>query len=344
MLKIFLTHAPHTLAHYYGDVALAQLRSLGEVTLNPLARALTSDELIQFAQGHSIIVSSRDTAAPAEVFERLPDLAAFSRVAVDIRNIDVHSASANGVLVTHASPGFDTSVAEWVMGVMIDLARGITRSADAYWAGQSPLIEMGRELRGAMLGIVGYGFIGQRLAVFAKAFGMRISIYDPYAVVSDTDVTQSSFEGVLEAAEYVACLAPANSETLDLFDASAFARMRRDAFFINASRGELLDEQALRDALDQGLIAGAAMDVGRACDQMPSPSLARHPKIIATPHIGGLTPQASAHQAMDTVRQVAALIRGEIPSGAVNAEYATRLKRIANGPGVTIEVEANANE
>ena len=125
-------------------------------------------------------------------------------------------------------------------------------------------------------------------------------------------------------ADYVICLAIANEETENLLDAAAFARMKPDAFFINMSRGNLVDEAALAKVLTEGRIAGAAMDVGRAPDQMPSPELARLPNVIATPHIGGLTPPASESQAFDTVRQVEALVKGEVPPGAANPESWTR--------------------
>jgi D-3-phosphoglycerate dehydrogenase len=104
--------------------------------------------------------------------------------------------------------------------------------------------------------------------------------------------------------------------------------MKRTGFLVNASRGNLIDEAALHAALTEGRIAGAALDVGRAADQMPSPELARLPNVIATPHIGGLTPAAVQHQAMETTRQVEAIARGEAPAGAVNAEAAHRLARL----------------
>jgi hypothetical protein len=101
----------------------------------------------------------------------------------------------------------------------------------------------------------------------------------------------------------VVCLAIANADTENLMNAQAFARMKPGAFFVNASRGNLVDEAALREALDRGHLAGCAMDVGRAPDQMPTPELARHPKVIATPHVAGLTPQAIEHQSLETVAQ-----------------------------------------
>ena len=100
--------------------------------------------------------------------------------------------------------------------------------------------------------------------------------------------------------------------------------MQPHAFFINLSRGNLVDEAALLAALRENRIAGAAMDVGRARDQMPTAELARLPNVIATPHIGGLTPPAIESQSLETVRQVEAIIGGKIPPGAVNADHWTR--------------------
>jgi D-3-phosphoglycerate dehydrogenase len=132
---------------------------------------------------------------------------------------------------------------------------------------------------------------------------------------------------LLAQADHVVCLAPALPETDKLINAQALACMKRTAYFINASRGQLVDEAALLQALDQGAMAGAALDVGMAADQMPSPALARHPRVIATPHVGGLTPEAIAHQALETVAQATAVLQGRIPPGAVNAEQASRIFR-----------------
>ena len=109
--------------------------------------------------------------------------------------------------------------------------------------------------------------------------------------------------------------------------------MKPSAFLINVARGNLIDEAALEMALLEGRIAGCAMDVGRAPDQMPSPQLARLHNVMATPHIGGLVPQAIAHQALETTRQVAEIVQGRAPPGAVNPEHATRLARLRASAG-----------
>lgn len=324
MAKILLSHSPVNRCNFYGARALAQLQELGEVVLNPHDEVLTTEQLVELAQGCQIIVSSREAAAPAELFEQLPELVAVCRVAVDIRTIDVAAASRNGVLVTRATPGFDTSVSEWIIGVMIDLSRGITRAAAAFWQGQRPEAIMGRELRGSTLGIVGYGCIGRKLATVANALGMRVLVNDPHVQADDAGIEQVSFDQLLSLSDYVACLAPALPQTNNLFNQQAFAAMQTHAYFINAARGELVDEAALLAALNKGEIAGCGLDVGLASVQMPSPELASHPLVIATPHVGGLTPPASEHQAMDTVRQVRAILAGAMPAGAVNAEQASR--------------------
>lgn len=327
MTAILLTHPPEARNNYYSDEALAALQALGQVRLNPLGRELTAPELVEAARDCEIIVTHRHVPGDQQLFASLPSLVAFCRCAVDIRNVDVAAASSHGVLVTHASAGFIPATAEWVLGAMIALGRGIAACSAEYHAGRVPRPAMGRQLHGATLGVIGHGQIGRYLCELALALHMRVLVADPYARVTSGGVVQVELAHLLSESDFVACLAIANDETENLMDASAFAKMKPGAFFINASRGNLVDETALLHALDEGRLAGCAMDVGRAADQMPSPALARHPLVIATPHLGGLTPQATLHQALETVAQVAEILKGRAPTGAVNAAQASRLVR-----------------
>jgi D-3-phosphoglycerate dehydrogenase / 2-oxoglutarate reductase len=328
MATIVLTHAEEARVNYYGDDALGRLRQLGAVRLNDGGTPLSTGQLIELARGCEIIVSDRITEGPAAVFEQLPELVAFVRCAVDIRNVDVGAASANGVLVTRASPGFVDSVAELAVGFMVDLARGVTDATIAYRAGVGAQVRMGRQLRGSTLGIVGYGHIGTRLAQLALALGMRVLVNDPYVQVVEPELRQTDLGTLLVESDFVVVLAVATAETENLLGAEELGWMKPSAFLINVSRGNLIDEAALETALIEGRIAGCAMDVGRAPDQMPSPHLARLPNVVATPHIGGLVPQAIAHQALETARQVAEIVQGRAPAGAVNPERASRLARL----------------
>jgi D-3-phosphoglycerate dehydrogenase len=330
---VLLTHDADALAHYYGPRALAALEAVAEVRRRHGDRPWTVETLAAAAQGCDMIVSDRSAEAGADLLHALPQLLAFCRCAVDIRNVDVAAASAQGILVTRASAGFMTSVAEWVVGVLIDHSRHISRAVGQYRAGETPTVSMGRELRGAALGLVGYGQIGRTLADIALALGMRVLVHDPHVRLEHVALRAVTFDELLAEADHVVCLAAATPATENLFGAAQFAAMKRDAFFVNAARGNLVDEAALLDALDRGLIAGAALDVGRAPDQMPSPALARHRLGIATPHIGGLTPAAIEHQSMETVAQVTALAQGRIPDGAVNAADATRWRVWARSRG-----------
>jgi D-3-phosphoglycerate dehydrogenase len=277
--------------------------------------------LIAAARDCDVILSDRATAGPADVFAALPALRAFLRCAVDIRTIDVVAASAAGVLVTRARPGFVDAVCELTIGLLVDLARGISAASATYRAGSVPVARMGRQLAGSTIGIVGYGSIGRRLAEIAHALRMNVLVADPHVTPDDPAFRHVTLHDLLAEADHVVCLAIATEATENLFDGRAFAAMRPGAVFLNLARGNLVDEVALRATLDSGHLAGAAMDVGRAADQMPTPALAAHPRMVATPHIGGLVPEAIHAQALDTVGQVAAISAGKIPEGAVNADH-----------------------
>ncbi len=307
------------MANYYGERALAALKASGAVKRHHGSQPLEGEALIEAAKDCDLIVSYRQSPGPAELFERLPKLVAFLRCAIDIRNVDVAAASKAGVLVTQASAGFITSVSELVLGFLVDLSRGISRSRIHYRENEIPKAHMGRELKGSTLGVIGYGAIGREVVRLCKALGMRVLVNDPYQKIEQVTLDQ-----LLRESDYVVPLAVATPETENLIGKEAFAKMKPGAYLVNVSRGNLVDEAALEAALDSGHLGGAAMDVGRAPDQMPTPRLAARDDVIATPHTAGLTPQAIEHQSMETAAQAAEIVQGRAPKGAVNAEHWTR--------------------
>jgi D-3-phosphoglycerate dehydrogenase len=321
---VFVTHNPEDLDAYYRR-SLTDLEAVADVVTNPLDRDLTTPELIGAARGCEVIVAHRSTPGEAAVFEQLPELLAFLRCAVDISTIDVEAASANGVLVGRAEKSFVASTAELALGLLIDAVRNISASSADYHSGCVPPQRAGHQLAGKTAGIIGYGAIGSYLAGLLEAMGMAVLVCDPFVTVGDGASEQVDLPELLARADAVFPLAPADATTENLIGGPELAAMKPGATLVNVSRGELLDEVAVAAALDSGRLGALAMDVGRAPDQRPSPALASRPGVVATPHLGGLTPENAYAQAASSVEQVRALVDGRVPPRAVNADKATRL-------------------
>lgn len=325
VLHVFVTHNPEDLDAYYGR-ALPELRAVATVVTNPLERDLTTDELIEAAAGCEVIVAHRSTPGEAALFERSPTLVAFLRTAVDISTVDVEAASSAGVLVGHADKSFVASTAELALALVLDLARNVSASTLDYQRGVEPPQRPGIQLRDRTAGIVGYGAIGSYLAPVLRALGMRVLVTDPVADATADGFEQVGLDELLRRADVVFPLAGSTPATRNLIDADAIATMRPGALLVNVSRGELVDEVAVVDALDRGHLGGVAMDVGRATDQRPSMVLARRPGVVATPHLGGLTPANADAQAASSVEQVRAILAGEMPPRTANPDHVRRLR------------------
>ena len=325
MLTAFLTHNPEDLEAYYAR-ALPELEAIAHVVVNPLDRDLTTAELIAAARDCDVIIAHRSTPGDAALFTDLPGLLGFLRCAVDISTIDVPAASAAGVLIGRADKSFVASTAELALALMLDLARNVSESTIEYRSAVAPPQRAGRQLRGRTAGIIGYGAIGSYLAVLLHRVGMRVVVCDPSVNATLDGFEQMSQHELLASSDFVLPLAAATAETENLIDAGALAAMRPGTMLVNVSRGELLDEAAVAAALDSGHLGGLAMDVGRAPDQRPSPALARRPGVVATPHLGGLTPENADAQALSSVEQVRAMLAGAMPPRVVNLEDARRLR------------------
>jgi D-3-phosphoglycerate dehydrogenase len=324
---ILLTHARAEREIYYGTEALAALRAIAPVRINETDVPLAGQTLIAAADGCSIVIGDSKVDADASFFSAAPELIAYVHNHVDLRRVDVAAASANGILVTRTSAGFAAAVSELVIGFMVDLARGITAASSLWRSGGSPRTALTRQLSGSTIGIIGYGAIGRHLSRVVRAVGMRVLVNDPYVDLSNEPaIIPVTLDELLAGADFVVPLAVATPETENLIDARALSLMKPGAYLVNVSRGELVDEAALEETLERKAIAGAALDVGRAPFQMPSPRLAVRPDVIATPHIGGSTPEATRHQAMETVQQVVAILTGAVPPGAANPGRASRLR------------------
>lgn len=325
-MQVFVSHNHEDLQAYYGR-SLPMLEALPGVTAvcNPHGHNLTTDELIVLAADCQVIVAHRSTPGPAELFERLPDLLAMFRTAIDISTIDVAAASANGVLIANADKSFIASTAELALGLLIDCARNISASNIDYRAGDEPPQRPGRQLRGTTAGIIGYGAIGAYLADLLRSVGMEVLVCDPVADAAADGFTQVDLSTLLDRSEVVIPLTPGDEENRGLISSAELSAMPAGSMLINVSRGEVIDEAAVLDALERGHLGAVGMDVGSGADQRPSLLLAGRPGVVATPHLGGLTPANADAQAASSVDQVEALLAGTLPPRSVNPDAATRL-------------------
>ncbi|MEM8923338.1 MAG: NAD(P)-dependent oxidoreductase [Actinomycetota bacterium] len=324
-MRVFLTHNPEDLDAYYGR-ALPELAAIATVVRNPTTGDLSTDELLVHAADCDVIVAHRATPGERALFDRHPRLLAFLRCAVDISTIDTAAASDSGVLVARADTSYVASTAELALALYLDLSRHVSDSTHDYRQGRDPAQRPGRQVRGQTAAILGLGLIGTYLAELLVALGLRVLAHDVAAVEPPAGVELGARNDVVAAADVVFPLAPANEATRHLVDADLLRRMRPGALLVNVSRGELMDENAVAAALDRGHLGGLALDVGMAPDQRPSPALAARPGVVATPHLGGLTPENADAQARSSVEQVAAMLAGDLPPRAVNAESASRLR------------------
>jgi len=331
--RIYLGFHQGILGLRFGDGNLAALRQLGEVSLNRTDRPLSPAALQQAAGDCDVVLADRLTGADAAFFDNAPRLIAFVRAVVDTSGVDIDAASRNGILVASTAATFVPGVTEWIVGQMINLARGTFDFVRLYRAGTIPDLATGprgRQLAGRTAGILGLGRIGNRLAGVLQALEMRVLGCDPHATDAPQGVERVDFERLLREADFVICLAKHTEETDRLMNAAAFARMQRSAFFINASRGGLVDEAALAAALAEGAIAGAALDVGSGPGDTPPLGLGGMENVIATPHVAPSI-DASHAQGRLAVESVASILRGEVPAGAINPEAARRILL----PGIT---------
>ncbi len=327
-MRVFVTHNPEDLAAYFHK-ALPELEALDgvtEVRLNPTDRDLTPDELIKHAHGCDVIIAHRATPGGAEVFGKIDSLVAFLRCAVDISTIDVDAASEHGVLVARADKSFVISTAELALGLYLDAARNIANSTVDYRNDIEPAQRPGAQISGKTAGIIGFGAIGSYLASVLDALGLTVVVHDPFVDVPEP-FEQLALDPLLERSDVVFPLAQATPATVDFISTHELEVMKPGAILVNVSRGELLDEAAVEAALDSGRLGALAIDVGMAPDQRPSPSLAQRSDVVATPHLGGLTPENANAQAMSSVEQVAAMLANTIPPRSVNADAAHRLRR-----------------
>ncbi len=262
------------------------------------------------------------TKMTAELIERAERLKVIGRAGVGVNNVDVPAATKRGIVVANAPQSNVVSAAEHTIALLLALARNVPRAHSSLVAGRWERSELnGIEVEGKVLGVLGFGRIGQLVAARAQGLGMRAVAYDPYVAAEryrELGVEKAEDSaGVYSSADFLTMHLPVTPETENWLDDAAFAQMKDGVRVLNVARGELLVDAALERALDSGKVAGAALDVFRTEPITEHPLFGR-PDVVVTPHLGASTTEAQDRAGLQTAEQVVAALTGGTVSSAVN--------------------------
>jgi D-3-phosphoglycerate dehydrogenase / 2-oxoglutarate reductase len=278
-------------------------------------------DLAEQIGGYDAIVIRSATRLTADLIARGERLRVIGRAGVGVDNVDVEAATRRGIVVANAPESTVVSAAEHTVGLLVALARNVPQAHAALKQGRWERSRWaGVELADKTLGVLGFGRIGQQVARRALGLGMRVVGYDPFVALErfrelGVDPAEST-EEVYAAADFLTLHLPLTPETRGLLGAEAFARMRDGVRLVNAARGELVDEEALVDALRRGKVAAAALDVF-STEPYAGPLLELD-NVVVTPHLAASTAEAQDRAGMIVAEQVAAALEGGLVTNAVN--------------------------
>lgn len=271
----------------------------------------------------ALIVRSR-TKVTAELLRAGRRLRVVGRAGIGVDNVDVAAATELGILVVNAPTANLVSACEHTFALLLALCRKVPAANASLRAGEWERKRFeGIELQGKILGVAGFGRIGQSVAQRARAFEMQVVAYDPFldpAVARRLDVELLPLDELLARADIVTLHTPLTDQTRNLIDGPRLRKMKPGALLVNCARGGIVDEAALLAALADGHLGGAALDVF-AEEPPPDLTLARHPRVVCTPHIGAQTVEAQERVATDTAAMVVAALRGSLAVTAVNLPF-----------------------
>jgi D-3-phosphoglycerate dehydrogenase / 2-oxoglutarate reductase len=253
------------------------------------------DELVRdLANADALIVRSA-TQVTARLIEAAPKLRVIARAGTGVDNVDVPAATARGILVMNAAGASSVSVAELAVALMLSLARPIPAADASMKRGEWEKKKfMGTELRGKLLGVIGFGRIGREVAARARVFGMEVAAYDPFIAARAAEaagIPLLELDDLLGRADFITLHMPSLPETHHVLNAERLARCKKGVRIVNTARGELIDEAALADAIESGHVAGAGLDVFES-EPPADKRLTSLPQVVATPHIAASTNEA----------------------------------------------------
>lgn len=285
---------------------------------------LTEAELASIAGEHDGMIVRSGVQVTAKVLENPGRLKVIARAGVGVDNIDLDAATAHGILVLNSAEASTISTAEHAFTLMMALARQIgpayKKVSEGGWDRNK---FMGTQLAGKTLGVVGFGRIGQAFAERALVFGMQVIAYDPFinaTTMMDGRVKMHrQFDAILPHCDILTFHVPLNEQTRGMLNRDTFPRCRKGVLVINASRGGVVDEAALIEAIDNGQCGGAAIDVFETEPPPVDHPLRTHPKVLCTPHLGASTREGQEAVSVSAAQYLLEYLRGQGIRGAVNA-------------------------
>ena len=277
---------------------------------------ILTDELLSIVKDYQVILVRSRTKITREIIQAASNAKIIARAGVGLDNIEVTAAEEKGIRVVNAPEAAINAVSELTVGNMISLARSIPLADSEMKRGKWIKKNlMGTELSGKYLGIVGVGNIGRNVGRIAKALRMNIIGYDPYPIdrdyIKEVGLIVTDLNTLIQSADFITCHVPLLEETKHLFNAELISNMKSTAYIINASRGGVIDETALYNALCNGSIAGAALDVFEIEPPLNN-LLIELPNVICTPHIGAQTKEAQELTSIVIAEKIIQIIRGVI--------------------------------
>ncbi len=283
---------------------------------------LKPDELKEIIGGYDALIVRSATKATAEIIAAGKNLKVIGRAGAGVDNIDIAAASRQGVVVMNTPGGNTVTTGEHAIALMMSLTRNIPQ-ADAFMKNgrwEKKALE-GREVTGKTLGIIGMGRVGSVVASRALGLKMNVIAYDPFIskeLAESQGIELVALDEIYARSDYITVHTPKTKETTGLVGKEAFSKMKKGVFVINCARGGIIDEKALFEALDAGIVAGAAVDVYEK-EPPEDWTLPKHPKVVATPHLGASTYEAQENVALAIAEQVVDFLKTGLIRNAVNA-------------------------
>ncbi len=282
---------------------------------------LPPDEIKKIIGSYDALIVRSGTKVTADIIAEAKEMKVIGRAGAGVDNIDVGAATRKGIVVMNTPGGNTISTAEHTMALMLSMARNVPQSFHDLQNGKWERKKyMGTELCGKTLGVIGLGKVGREVAARARAFEMNVIGYDPLLageVASKLGLETVSLDDIYKRSDFITVHTPLTEETRGILGEKSFALCKRGVRVINCARGGIIDEQALLKALESGQVAGAAFDVFVKEPPVDNPLL-KHPKVVATPHLGASTEEAQEKVAKQIGEQLVDFFKGRGIAGAVN--------------------------